>query len=100
MGVTWESHDPVGRDPVFPSREDANGGQHLLIRSVDVLVHNRSIEEMAVELFNTPGLVGTALVVFVLCVCVCVCVRVCVCVSVSVCVCVGGGYVHVGGWHT
>ena len=60
------SHDPVGRHPVLPSSEDSDGGQQLLVSNVDILIHDRRVEEMAVETLDASGLLRTMLEIFVL----------------------------------
>lgn len=58
---------------MFPGGEDSNGGKQFLVSSVNVFVHNRGIEEVAVKVFDTVGLFGTASIIIILRVCVCLC---------------------------
>ena len=59
---------------MFPGGKDTDGGQELLVGCVDVLVDDGGIKEVAVELLDPTGLLGTAVIVILLCVGVCVCV--------------------------
>ena len=51
---------------MFPGGEDPNGGQHLLVGRVDVLVDDGGVKEMAIEIFDSTRLLGTAEIVILL----------------------------------
>ena len=60
------SHDPVGRDPVFAGGEDPDCRQHFLVGCVNVFVDNCCVKEVAVEIFDMTGLIGTAFIILIL----------------------------------
>ena len=51
---------------MFPGGEYSNGGQHLLVGSVNVLVDDGGVKEMAIEVFDSTGLLGTMEIVILL----------------------------------
>ena len=42
------------------SKEDANGGQELLVRYINVLIDDGDVKAMAVQTLNTLGLLVTS----------------------------------------
>lgn len=65
------SHDPVGGNPVLPSRKDSYGCQELLVGNVNILIDDGGIKIVAIELLNSGRFLGTlAIVIILMCVCV------------------------------